>query len=67
MDDNPNPLKPDTSILVKLGSIVRHSEEAIGAGGHVLDIEALKSLFNDFEIIGWLTEMDKMALLPVKR
>lgn len=63
-----NPAKnPHTSLLVKLGSIAVHAEEAISEKGHHFDISALKSLLNDHEVKQWLSEMDALALIPKKR
>lgn len=55
------------SFLVKLGSIARHVEEYISSGGHQLDIIACDSLLKDPEIHQWMQDMDKLALLPLKR
>ncbi len=62
-----DPLKPSAGVLVKLGSIVVHLEEARSKDVHEFDLHALKSLLSDTEIIRWLKAMDKMALLPKKR
>jgi len=62
-----NPLEPDTSLLVKLGSIAVHIEEAMSAKGHHFDLVALRQLVSDPEVKAWLREMDKMALVPRKR
>ena len=63
-----DPLKPDLGLLCKLGSIAVHVEEAtLYAGGHAVDIAALESLISDQEVVDWLVEMDKLALIPKKR
>lgn len=62
-----NPLRPDPSLLVKLGSIAVHSEEMLSPGRHDFDAQAIKSLLTDSAVKKWVAEMDSMALLPVKR
>jgi hypothetical protein len=59
--------KPKLSVLVKLGSIAVHAEEFISDGGHQFDKIALESLLTDPEVVEWLKQMNKMALLPRKR
>jgi len=61
-----NPLKPNAGLLCKLGSIAVHVEEAT-ATGHAFDVAALGSLLSDPEVMEWMAEMDKLALLPKKR
>ncbi len=62
-----NPLKPSTSLLCKLGSIIVHTEEGYSPSGHGFDVVVLGSLLSDPEIVKWMEEMRKMAFLPVKR
>lgn len=62
-----NPLKPSTSLLVKLGSIAAHVDEMLSPKRHAFDQIALQSLIDDVEVMDWLEQMGKMALLPVKR
>lgn len=63
-----DPLKPELRLLVMLGSIAVHAEEMLDVKkGHIFDMEILKALLNSPEVKTWLKEMDKMALLPVKR
>lgn len=62
-----SPLKPSTTLLVKLGSIIVHSEELISPTGHAFDKVALEQLMGDPEVKEWISEMDKMAFLPKKR
>ncbi|MDD3906554.1 MAG: hypothetical protein PHS46_08570 [Candidatus Omnitrophica bacterium] len=59
--------KPSNTVLIKLGSIVRHTEELLSPKGHQFDAETLKAMINDEELKEWLGEMDKLALLPIKR
>ena len=62
-----DPLKPSTTLLVKLGSIIVHADEGLSEKKHTFDICAFKSLLSDDEVLAWLKEMDRMALLPKKR
>jgi len=62
-----NPLKPSTLLLIKLGSIIVHMEEKASAKGHWMDQHALDTVRNDPEVVEWLDQMTKLALLPVKR
>src|SRR3990167_910143 len=62
-----DPLKPSVSILSKLGSLAVHCEEMLSAKGHVFDRHAIAGILLDGELKEWLVQMDKMALLPVKR
>jgi hypothetical protein len=62
------PLKPTTSLLCKLGSIVVHAEEGSDPiTGHSFDIYAIRSLLSDPEVRSWLAAMRKLALIPEKR
>ena len=58
---------PSISLLVKLGSIARHAEEAIGPNGHEADLGAISALLGDPEVSEWMAQLDDHALLPVKR
>lgn len=62
-----DPLKPQVTLLVKLGSLVVHVEEMLSAKGHHIDKTAIEGLLNDSEVKAWLKQMDKGAFLPVKR
>lgn len=59
--------EPSKMLLIKLGSIVVHSDELTSDTGHDFDVTVIKALLNDVEVIEWLKEMDKLALLPKKR
>ena len=63
----PDALHPSDGLLAKLGSIIVHFEESFGPHGHPLDVEALRALQGDAEVVAWLDGMRKLALLPVKR
>ena len=62
-----NPLNPSPSLLSKLGSIAVHAEEMLSSKGHEFDMSALESGLNDPEVREWLSAMNKMAMIPVKR
>lgn len=63
-----DPLKPSLALLVKLGSIVIHMDELLHpVKGHVFDKYALDSLASDPDVQEWIQQMNKMAMLPVKR
>jgi hypothetical protein len=62
-----DPLEPEITLLIKLGSIAVHADEMLSPKGHEYDKIALKGLLNDPEVIEWLSKMDKMAFLPKKR
>jgi hypothetical protein len=61
------PQAPEFALLVKLGSIVRHAEEAASDEGHPFDTLAVKTLLDDPDVVDWLAAMDRLGLLPVKR
>lgn len=58
---------PPIALLVKLGSIAVHVDEALSNQGHQFDIEALKPLLADREVQAWLASMDNKAFLPLRR
>lgn len=62
-----DPFKPPITLLVKLGSIAVHLEEILSPSGHIFDRHALQTLWDDEEVKEWLAQMNKMAMLPVKR
>lgn len=63
----PDPLKPDTGLLIKLGSAIVHFEEASEDGSTLIDLQTARALANDPEVAEWREQMNAMALLPVKR
>lgn len=62
-----DPLNPQPSLLVKLGSIAVHAEEYLSPKGHDFDRVALDQLLADPEVQVWRAQMDKLAMLPRKR
>lgn len=62
-----NPLQPDTQLLAKLGSIIRHAEESLKGNRTPVDIRAAITGIEDPQVQEWLGAMDGLALLPVLR
>lgn len=62
-----NPLKPLPSLLCKLGSIAVHADEMFSKDGHAFDKIELQNRLADAEVIEWLEEMGKLAMIPLKR
>ena len=67
MSRKPECLTPSMSLLVKLGSIAVHTDEMLSTSGHVFDMTVLQNALKDPEVSAWIEEMNKLALLPVKR
>jgi hypothetical protein len=63
----PDGLRPTLGLLVKLGSIARHVEEATGPTPSPLDLQTAATLAGDPEVTAWLNAADRYALLPVPR
>lgn len=63
----PSCLTPTPALLAKLGSIMQHFNEGTSETGHAFDIETIKALIADPEVVEWLAEMDGLALLPKRR
>lgn len=61
-----SPMKPNQSLLIKLGSALVHFEEFIETDCHT-DFVTAQSIMKDQEVVTWLGEMNAKALLPVKR
>lgn len=62
-----DPLKPSAALLVKLGSLIVHFEEAQSGKGHAVDRLVIDQLQADSDVRQWFMEMKALALLPVKR
>ena len=60
-------LKPSNTILIKLGSLFVHIEEALSDKAHHFDIAVIKQALVDKELTEWIKGMDKLALIPKKR
>lgn len=58
-------LKPNLTLLVKLGSIAVHADEMMSAKGHAYDRVALQQLIADPEVQQWIKSMG--VYMPVKR
>lgn len=67
MADTDKLYRPPLSTTVKLGSIVRHVQEAFGPDGHSLDVNTIEALLADPEVEEWMRMADDVALLPVLR
>lgn len=62
---SPDYLRPNVSLLCKLGSIAVHVDEARSPGGHQFDLTALDTLLRDPEVKQWIKAMGE--LVPMKR
>lgn len=60
-------LTPSASLLCKLGFIVVRVDELNSQMGHEFDRVALRGLLDDQEVMEWIDEMAKMAMVPKKR
>lgn len=60
-------LHPSAKLLVKLGSLVVHADEALSPDAHDYDRLAFRQLLEDPDVKEWIKGMAGMALLPVKR
>ena len=61
-----DPFKPSVQLLIKLGSIAVHADEAVNSG-HPFDAMTINSLLEDTEVKAWMKSMGDKALLPLKR
>lgn len=61
------PYIEDVVLLCKVGSIVVHADELTSPGGHSFDLVALENLLRDPQVVAWLAEMQRLALVPVAR
>ena len=55
------------SLASKLGSICVHAEEMMSPIGHAFDVEVLRVLLKDAEVVEFLNALRSFSLLPVKR
>lgn len=62
-----DPLAPSVALLCKLGSIIVHVDEGMGAQGSQFDMAAYTALMDEPEVKEWLAAMQALSLLPVKR
>jgi hypothetical protein len=60
-------LTPSPRLLSKLGSIVIHAEEYLSPDAHDFDREAIRSLLLDLEVREWLSAMEVLAMVPLRR
>lgn len=55
-------------LIMKLASIVVHADEYISGGApDYADRAAIKSLMDDPQVRGALSDLDSMSLLPIRR
>jgi hypothetical protein len=62
-----DPLQPSPALLCKLGSAIVHAQELYSSNGHAFDKAALDTVLGDPEVVEWMRQMDKQALLPKVR
>jgi hypothetical protein len=62
-----DPLEPNGTLLVNLGSALIHAEEFLSPNGHPADRIAFLSIMKMPEIQEWIQQMNDLALLPLKR
>lgn len=60
-------IETELSLLAKLGSLVVHCSEMFSDDGHYLDKAAIDGLIRDPEVKKFIKQMQKMAMVPVKR
>jgi hypothetical protein len=60
-------LTPSIALLAKLGSIAVHADEFMSPNGHPWDREALKTLLEDGDVREFVAQMQKQALVSLKR
>lgn len=58
-------LKPNMTLLVKIGSALIHFDEATSAEGRGVDMAIARRLLEDSDVRKWIKDMG--ALLPLKR
>lgn len=68
MSEENDPLKPNATLLINLGSALVHAEEFLSPHGHPADKAAFDSIMLKMpEVRAWIDQMTALALLPVKR
>lgn len=67
MNTDKKPLSPSPQLLIKLGSIIVHYQEWTSNKGHELDKSTIDALMDNEDVKEWFQEMNKLALLPLKR
>jgi hypothetical protein len=63
----PDPLKPSSEVLCRLGSIIAHYIEFHSPDGREIDKAEAEAKTADPMVQEWLDGMRKLALLPVPR
>jgi hypothetical protein len=59
------PTKPSLQLLMKLGSIVVHTDEFFNPDGHDIDRVTILNMIDDPEVQEWIKDMG--AFLPLRR
>jgi hypothetical protein len=54
-------MNPSPALLVKLGSIIVHFDEATEPGAHEFDLHTARQLLADPEVAAWMKAMDAAA------
>jgi len=60
-------MNPSLFLISKIASIIVHVEEMLSPKGHDYDKIALEQLLKDPEVVAWLQDLRKQALIPEKR
>ena len=55
------------TLVAKLGSLVVHVQEYLSRNSNPVDRSAIETIINDPEINAWVKELEKDALVAVKR
>lgn len=55
------------TLMIKLGSLIVHHEEAASHKGHHFDLDVIGTLRNDPDVVELMDRLDSMGMLPVKR
>jgi hypothetical protein len=63
----PDPFKMEASLAAKVGSVLVHVDEFTSVDGHPFDMEAIKALLAQPDVVAWISSLQKLALVPVKR
>lgn len=58
---------PEPVVAIALASVAVHAQEAVGPGGHPLDIAAIEGALSTPGVAEYLKELDGLGLLPVRR
>lgn len=62
-----NPMKPEATLLIAIGSALIHFEEFESEDGRPVDLDQARLIMTRPDVKAWISEMNAMAFLPVKR